>query len=66
MRKEYSLPIKLEIKSENPDIDAKRIAESIHDAIEEYGAKEFHGEYFDMEYSIYIKAPKEDFSLLGI
>jgi len=66
MKKEYSLPIKLEIKSENPDLDAKTIAEVIHDAVEKYGSEVFHGEYFDMEYSIYIKADKEAFSLLGI
>ena len=66
MRKEYSFPIKLEIKSDNPDLDAKMIAEAIHDAVKKYGAEVFHGEYFDMEYGIYIKANKEEFSLLGI
>lgn len=64
MKKEYTLPIKLEIISENPDLDAKRIAESISDAIEDYGSQEFDGEFFDAEYSIYIKADKEIFSRL--
>ena len=66
MRKEYLLPIKLEVKSENPDLDAKKIAESIHDAIKKYGSEMFHWKCSDMEYSICIKADEEQFSLLEI
>ena len=66
MIKRYALPMKLEIRSEHPDLDAKKIAEAIHDAIEKYGSEVFHGEYFDVEYSIYIKADEKEFSLLGI
>ena len=66
MIKEYSLPIKLEIESEHPNIDAKMIAEEIRDAVEKFGTEVFHGKYFNMEYSIYIRADKKEFSLLGI
>ena len=65
MKKRYAMPIKLEIDSENPDLDAKTIAESIHDAVERFGSEKFHGQYFDMEYSIYIKADEKVFSMLG-
>lgn len=65
MRKEYTIPIKMEIESENPDLDAKRIADSIYDAAEKYGLEIFHGEHLDMGYSIYIKADKREFSQLG-
>ena len=61
MIKKYSFPIKFEIKSKHPDLDAKKIAEAIYDAVEKYGTEVFHGEYFDMEYEIYIKANEEEF-----
>lgn len=63
MKKEYVMPIHLEIDSKNPSLDARRIAETIMDAVEEYG-RDFRGQFFDMEYSIYIKAEKEVFATL--
>lgn len=61
MKKIYALPIRLEIDSTNPDRYARRIAEIIHDAVEQFSIHEFHGSWIDMEYSIYIKAEEGDF-----
>ena len=64
VKKVYSMPIRLEIDSRNPDLDAKRTAEAIYDAVEHYATKVFHGKEYDMEYSIYILAEKEVFEAL--
>ena len=65
MKKIYAFPIRLEIESKNPDKDARRIAETIHDAVEQYSLNSFHGQWMDMEYSVYIKADEATFGTEG-
>lgn len=56
MKKKYVFPVQIEIDSDNPNVDARKIAEKIYDAVEAYSVQDFHGGWLDIKYSIYIKA----------
>lgn len=64
MKQIYHLPVKVEIESDNPDVVMRRIAETIHDALDEYTSKdEFaaHVPSVNIEYSIYVRPDHETF-----
>ena len=63
MKQIYHLPVRVEIESDNPDKDLKRIAEAMYDAVNEIVKDPvYRPKYFDMGYSIFVKADKETFA----
>lgn len=65
--KKYILPIKVEIKSDNPDKEIKRIADCIYDSITAMTNKPGYKQrvnLLDLDYSIYIKAENDAFDEL--
>ena len=59
----YCLPIRVEIRSERPDVTMREIAEQIFDAVNGYAAKEIepYGRMIDVQWSIYKKPDPERF-----
>jgi len=63
MKQTYHLPVRVEIESDNPDKDLKKIAEAMYDAVNDIVKDpDFRLKWFDMEYSIFVKADKETFA----
>ena len=62
----YCLPIKIEVKSEEPDVMMREIAESIYDAINAWALTSItlqSGRTIDVQWSIYKKQDPETFGM---
>ena len=63
MKAEYSLPVKVKIDAENPDVVVVGLARAMYDAVELYLGLNDTGRQVDVEYTIYKKPDVETFVL---